>query len=337
MAAKQTTQLCYQVNGGTCKNKVSAANFYVCAAGHRVVKDMGRVGASAQLPIEAIHYMDKESRCNLARNPSITHDMAQALFETEDERTRWELAENPSIDRDIQQALFNTKDAKTRYCLAKNPSIDRDIQQALFNTKNKDVWGSLAYNPSIDAGIAELLFMTKNRDVRELLAINRSIGETVIQALFDTGDWRIKTSLARNPRTSERILRALFDQGHHEMKGYVSVNLSISREIAISAALEGYGEGPKSYARSKSIEELAKAENVVLIDEYPETFAVAYIERLLSYPQATDNEMATKALLMYSFTAYKKSEKPRLVAFYRSKILEKYPGDEEIKYLLDDD
>ena len=110
MATKQPTQLCYQINGGTCRNKVSAKNSYICAAGHRAIKNMGTDGAAIQLPVEAVAKMDKYAQRRLAMNPMIGADVAQALFDTEDERIRHNLATNPSIDREMMQALFDIGD-----------------------------------------------------------------------------------------------------------------------------------------------------------------------------------------------------------------------------------
>ena len=131
MATKQPTQLCYQVNGGTCRNKVSAKNYYVCAAGHRAVKGMSRDEIATQLPAEAIRKMSWHVQCELATNPSIDHDMAQALYDTGEDRIRCNLAVNPSIDRDMMQAIFDTGDGQTKINLATNPSIDRDVAIAL--------------------------------------------------------------------------------------------------------------------------------------------------------------------------------------------------------------
>ena len=157
MATKQTTQLCYQVNGGTCRNKVSAKNYYVCAAGHRAVKGMSRDEIATQLPAEAIRKMGEVAQRELARNPSIDRDIAQALFDTGDHWIRRDLATNPSIDRDIAQFLFDIGNWDLRYNLAKNPSIDHDMAQALFSMGDEYALRELAMNPSIDRDMAVAL------------------------------------------------------------------------------------------------------------------------------------------------------------------------------------
>ena len=126
MTTKQTTQLCYQVNGGYCRNKVSAKNYYVCAAGHA-----RRRKSLAQYSPQTISRMSKQAQRELARNPSIDRDMAQALFDTGDEWIRRNLATNPSIDHDMAQALFSMGDKYALRELAMNPSIDRDMAVAL--------------------------------------------------------------------------------------------------------------------------------------------------------------------------------------------------------------
>ena len=118
MATKQPTQLCYQINGGTCRNKVSAKNSYICAAGHRAIKNMGTDGAAIQLPVEAVAKMEKYAQRRLAMNPMIGADVAQALFDTEDERIRHNLARNPSIDREMMKVFFDTGDLEVMCNLA---------------------------------------------------------------------------------------------------------------------------------------------------------------------------------------------------------------------------
>ena len=139
MATKQTTQLCYQVNGGICRNKVSAKNSYICAAGHRATKDMSRDEIATQLPLEAIRKMGRDAQHELAKNPSIDADIAQALFDTEDEDTRCNLARNPSIDRAMMQALFDAGEYRIRWYLATNPSIDRDVAIKLAKDEYRPV------------------------------------------------------------------------------------------------------------------------------------------------------------------------------------------------------
>ena len=156
MATKQPTQLCYQVNGGTCRNKVSAKNSYICAAGHKGVKNI-------------------DAQRKIAKNPSIDREAIQILLNTEDNSIRWDLATNPSIDRDVQQFLFDTKDEWTRRDLAKNPSLDHDIAQALCDIEDDLVRRNLANNPSIDRETA--IKLAKNGRVPSSYLKSKSISE----------------------------------------------------------------------------------------------------------------------------------------------------------------
>ena len=225
MATKQPTQLCYQVNGGYCMNKVSAKNYYVCAAGHRRTNNTNKDDAVAQLPIEAIRKMDSDTQCELAKNPLITHDIQQTLFDTEDKEIKWNLAKNPSIDREM------------------------------------------------------------------------------IQALFDMEDWAIRRNLAKNP--------------------------SIDREMAIELVKDKHA--PVGYLKNKSTTELCSGENISLINDYPKEFGRAYLDHLL---ELDENLEEMKALFCYSYNSYVKAGGEDYFTLYKRKILEKYPGDEEIKYLL---
>ena len=298
MTTKQTTQLCYQVNGGYCRNKVSAKNYYVCAAGHA-----RRRKSLAQYSPQTISRMSKQAQRELAKNPSIDRDIQQALFDTGDIGIQWELARNPGIDRDMAQALFDTGDEWIRRNLATNPSIDHDMAQALYDTGEDRIRRNLAKNPSIDHDMAQALFATRDKGIWSGLATNPSIDRDIAQALFDMEDWVIRCNLAWNP--------------------------SIDREMAIKLAKDEYR--PIGYLENKSITEICNGENISLINDYPKEFGRAYLDHLL---ELDENLEEMKALFCYSYNSYVKAGGEDYFTLYKRKILEKYPGDEEIKYLL---
>ena len=328
MATKQTTQLCYQVNGGTCQNKVSAKNYYVCAAGHRAVKGMGRDEIATQLPAEAIRKMDWRVQCELARNPSIDRDIAQALFDTGDTWVKRYLATNPSIDRDMAQALFDIGDRDIKCNLARNPSIDRAMMQALFDIGDWNLMWYLATNPSIDRAMMQALFDIGDWNLMWYLATNPSIDRGMAQALFDIGNKRVRRHLATNPSIDHDIAQVLFDAGDGQTELNLATNPSIDREMAITLAKDGHA--PIGYLKNKSITELCARENISLINEHPKEFGEAYLDRLLRSDEDLDQ---MKALLCYSYDSYRKgvSYNPER---YKELILEKYPNDEEVKILL---
>ena len=328
MATKQPTQLCYQINGGTCRNKVSAKNYYVCAAGHRAVKGMSRDEIATQLPAEAIRKMGWNAQCDLARNPSIDREMTQALFNTGNGWVRRDLARNPSIDREMAQALFATRDKDTWSGLATNPSIDREMAQALFATRDKDTWSGLATNPSIDRDMIQALFATRDKDIWSGLARNPSIDHDMAQALFDTGDDWPRRNLARNPSIDREMAQALFDTGDDWPRRNLARNPSIDREMAITLAKDGHA--PIGYLENKSITELCARQNISLINEHPKEFGEAYLDHLLRSDEDLDQ---MKALLCYSYDSYRKASGGNPKG-YRERILDKYPNDEEVKILL---
>ena len=328
MAAKQTTQLCYQVNGGTCRNKVSASSYYICAAGHGAIKGMGRDEIATQLSVEAIRKMGRDAQCELAKNPSIDHDIAQALFDIGNEWVKRHLATNPSIDREMIQALFDTGDGWVKRSLATNPSIDREMIQALFDTGDEDTKYNLARNPSIDRDIAQALFDIGNKWTRYNLATNPSIDRDIAQALFATRDEDIWSGLARNPSIDRGMAQALFDMEGWAIRRNLATNPSIDRDMVIALAKDGHA--PIGYLKNKSITELCERENISLINEYPKEFGQAYLDHLLGSDEDLDQ---IKALLCYSYDCYRKASGGNPKG-YRERILAKYPNDEEVKILL---
>ena len=137
---------------------------------------MGRDEIATQLPVEAICKMGRDAQHELAKNPSINADIAQALFDTGEDRIRRNLARNPSIDHDMAQALFATRNKGIWSGLATNPSIDHDMAQALFDMEDWVIRCNLATNPSIDREMAIALAKDghaptgylKNKSITEL-------------------------------------------------------------------------------------------------------------------------------------------------------------------------
>ena len=109
MATKQPTQLCYQVNGGTCRNKVSKEKGYVCSAGHRP-------GANQVAPIAIASIQQVPPKVDLSKMK-----VAEKL----------ELAKNESLNEDIQRILAEDKDKDVRRALAENPSLTLPVSIAL--------------------------------------------------------------------------------------------------------------------------------------------------------------------------------------------------------------
>ena len=328
MATKQPTQLCYQVNGGTCRNKVSASSYYICAAGHRATKNMSRNEIATQSSVKAIREIGWHAQCELAANPSIDREMAQALFDTGDKWVRRDLATNPSIDREMAQALFDTDGWGIRCNLATNPSIDHDMAQALFDAEDLYTRYNLAKNPSIDHDMAQALFDTRDKGIWSGLARNPSIDRDIQQALFNAGDGQTRRNLATNPSIDREMAQALFDTGDEWVKRDLATNPSIDREMAITLVKDGYA--PIGYLENKSITELCERENISLLNEHPKEFGQTYLYHLLRLDK---NLEEVKALLCYSYDCYRKADGYSSER-YKGQILEKYPNDEEVKILL---
>ncbi len=132
------SQLCSEINGGSCKNKVSARNGYVCAAGH---SDGSTANiARPTIPISNMGQQDKEDLVTSTEDKSLQLE----LFRTKERYVQEWLAENPSIDDDLQWKLFRSKELRVLISLAMNPSVVPDLQWELFNTGDETVMLVLA-------------------------------------------------------------------------------------------------------------------------------------------------------------------------------------------------
>ncbi len=162
-----------------------------------------------------------------------------------------------------------------------------------------------------------------------MLAANPSIGEAIQWELFRTKDSNVQHFLAANPSIDEKLQLELFRAGDRAVQWYLPSNPSIGKDIAIELAK--VGQTPFGYTQNKSIAELMQPENLALLNQYPERFGAAYLDRLLSCPQEDREE--SKALTLHSYFVHKKSG-TKNQNYYKDKVLERYAGDQEVALIL---
>ena len=292
MATKQPTQLCYQVNGGTCRNKVSKEKGYVCSAGHRP-------GANQVAPIAIASIQQVPPKVDLSKMK-----VAEKL----------ELAKNESLNEDIQRILAEDKDKDVRRALAENPSLIEDLQLRLAKDKYSYVREALAWNPSLIEYLQKRLAKDKDVYVRQALAWNPSLVEELQKRLAEDKDKDVRRALAENP--------------------------SLTLPVSIALAEQGYA--PYGFARSKSTEELWAHKNLIMTGDYQSQFGEAFLNRLvnLNYTKPEDKigQLAEQRKLLILLAFYKyagaEGEGKNEISGYRDKILNIFPDDQEIAYLI---
>ena len=292
MATKQPTQLCYQVNGGTCRNKVSKEKGYVCSAGHRP-------GANQVAPITIASIQQVPPKVDLSKMK-----VAEKL----------ELAKNESLNEDMQRILAEDKDKDVRRALAWNPSLIEDLQKRLAEDKDVYVRQALAWNLSLIEDIQKRLAEDKDVYVRQALAENPSLVEGAQKRLAEDKDVYVRRALAWNP--------------------------SLTLPVSIALAEQGYA--PYGFARSKSTEELWAHKNLIMTGDYQSQFGEAFLNRLvnLNYTKPEDKigQLAEQRKLLILLAFYKyagaEGEGKNEISGYRDKILNIFPDDQEIAYLI---
>ena len=318
MATKQPTQLCYQVNGGTCRNKVSKEKGYVCSAGHRPGANQVAPIAIASIqqvpPKVDLSKMKVAEKLELAKNESLTEDMQRILAEDKDKDVRRALAENPSLVEDLQVRLAKDKYSYVREALAWNPSLIEDLQKRLAKDKDVYVRQALAWNPSLVEELQKRLAEDKDVYVRRALAWNPSLVEELQKRLAEDKDKDVRRALAENP--------------------------SLTLPVSIALAEQGYA--PYGFARSKSTEELWAHKNLIMTGDYQSQFGEAFLNRLvnLNYTKPEDKigQLAEQRKLLILLAFYKyagaEGEGKNEISGYRDKILNIFPDDQEIAYLI---
>ena len=299
MRCKVTTW-CFQINkqDKACNNRVSRANGYICAAGHG--KDRVSLASLASNSLTA------SERKVLAENQSYPLDKIRVLLGDRSYRVRASLAANPTIDAEVALILANDKDERVRAVIATHSSVlSKETQTDLLHDKSQQVQEALAYNPFLVDKVQIALAKKKNGRVVSRLAANPAI----TQEAFDI----IINSPFRN------------ELGHND---------SLLKEQYI--ALSSRGVPPYGFFKDKNIDEIAK-EFPLAISNY--AFAHAAVTTLLKMPKHKERqeEELIKNMVVASYAhAYSgDSLFSALSQFAHDKIIKRFPGDEEVKYLIE--
>lgn len=157
--------VCHEIHGGTCNNKVSRANGYVCAAGHPKTP----TSTKPQLPHPAMSGAQSQMKnfmFSVVSNDPIptppAQDFRQRLAEITDDSSLEgkaalvAISREKDIDEETQMLLLN-KDLPELAIngLASNRSITPNSQRALLEvSKNDTPIYLLSQNPSLDKNVA---------------------------------------------------------------------------------------------------------------------------------------------------------------------------------------
>lgn len=303
-------KFCYQVNGGTCRNKVSAKNQFVCAAKH------GRKEGSLVRKVEIIEI----EQTTPSMTPSEAADTplsstaitprplsSMSIFDLE------ELAYDPSLGQEEQDQLVELGqkqgDNMILYALASNPSATLSTQRKILDTQLEDEIASLASNPNIDLSIQEVLMNHESKLVRMRLAKNGALTDVEKQRKLSEDLYLVQCNLGANPSLDASIAVKLTQQGHVPISGY---------------------------AANKTIKELSTPSNLSLLREHPLAFSKSYLDRIVKCPIEPSEIETARALALYAYGLFKEhSDHHDAVVDYRSRILDVFEDDQEVAYLLD--
>ena len=316
MATKQTTQLCYQINGGSCKNKVSAANFYICAAGHD-----GRPASPAQ-----------ESNSKLNNGVQDKHKLAV--------REKVEIAKSTS-DYEIQEKLLHDKNEKVIVALSENETLSPEVAMALAKIGFWGIIHNLAKNKSIPLAVQQMIFEKRHLDSALLkLATNPSLDVELQKKFYESGISMYRISVGRNPSLDVELQKKFYESGKEGM-ALLANHWNLSCEYA--EGLLEKGIEPDSFLNQKSLSEILDPQFLSLANKYPQAVSKAYLERLLFHSQDEDpSNQNVKALILHNYFLYLEhvphvssyNQHERNAEKFKKEILEKYAEDQEMIYLL---
>ena len=323
MTTKQPTQLCYQVNGGTCRNKVSAKNGYICAVGHR-----GRQDYSAA----QINVSEPSDKISLASSLDTPSHLLKKLANDRSITVKIALASNAAISLDIQTSLSKDLNERVRTNLLKNPNIASDIEVELCANGSEEMRLIAAAKEGLAEETQLFLLKDSSTGIARALATNTSISTAAQNLLIERyDDHMVLQRLAQNTHISEESQLKLLDKDISVVSFLVN-NPSITKKTAIQISQRGYA--PYGYYKKMDIDEMLASDQLSLMRQFPEEIAKAYLNKLLFFSDGIDKyTQMKKELTLTSFFALEKANSKE-APFFRKEIKAMYLDDEEVSYLL---
>jgi hypothetical protein len=169
---------------------------------------------------------------------------------------------------------------------------------------------------------------------KESLARDASTPPSVLEELAKDRDWEIRQGVAENPSTPPSVLEELASDGNDRIRQRVAQNFFTP--ISALKILTKEGLVPTAFVRGKEVSYLLEGDNFSLVDEYPDTFGHAYLDRLVTSPLPEDRlHPKTRLLIGYCFTKFaESSEKQYYITLYRKNIQALYPDDQELAEMV---
>lgn len=169
----KTTLLCYQVNKGNCRNKVSRENKFICAAGH------GKGGR---------YYFAPDDNPNAMITSLMSPDgQRQGRFALSALEEREELAASVGLSRSQQLQLAEDTSEWVRLSLSKNVAVSEESQFLLARDNNLWVRVNLAWNPNLSPSVRDVLRKDSNPTVQMAIS-KRAEAEAKVRSEADVID-----------------------------------------------------------------------------------------------------------------------------------------------------
>jgi hypothetical protein len=200
-----------------------------------------------------------------------------------------------------------------------------------LSVKDKE---SLARDASTPPSVLEELAKDRDWEIRQGVAENPSTPPSVLEELAKDRDWEIRQGVAENPSTPPSVLEELASDGNDRIRQRVAQNFFTP--ISALKILTKEGLVPTAFVRGKEVSYLLEGDNFSLVDEYPDTFGHAYLDRLVTSPLPEDRlHPKTRLLIGYCFTKFaESSEKQYYITLYRKNIQALYPDDQELAEMV---
>lgn len=206
------TKMCYEVHGGTCKNKVSEANGFICSANHH------------QNSTKLLH-----QDVLLASSPSSSPRLLDALVKTPNQHQtiKIKVIENPNAMIGTIGHLLCDNDAYVRAYVAHSPRLPYKLQESAMFDPSPVVRGALASNVNLDMRCLLVLANDEEACVRAKLAANRKLPTATGRELARDSEAEVRLALSASSFSDLQTVIKLARDEVSYVRGAIGGNKSL--------------------------------------------------------------------------------------------------------------
>ncbi|MCF6200825.1 MAG: hypothetical protein L3J42_01650 [Hydrogenimonas sp.] len=181
--------------------------------------------------VESFAKGDNERKLSFAAaHPNLSEGMQRELAATKIEKALEGLAKNRSLTKDLYDLFYESEDEKIKCTLLKYQPLAHSIFSEL-KSYSKESKRAIGGNIHLKEEDALKLFESGDIDVIEAMAKNEALTATLYEKIESTGQKELLKLLAANPSVEGKLLRRLLKIRDKELYIAIAANPSTPKEV----------------------------------------------------------------------------------------------------------